>query len=96
MPRKSKKENMHWKKELSEIMKKGCSDSDIEDFIEEHSESELDGKEVWNFVYEWYAPKECRGCEHIQREGMYPCTNCSRRLVVKDHYQKRSTKEKGI
>lgn len=50
---------MNWKKELTKIIKSGCTDSDIEDYLEEHSE--LNKKEAWNYIYEYNAPEQCKG-----------------------------------
>ena len=76
-----------WKEEIKSIVEKGCSDSGIEDYIEEHPD--LNGKEVWDYVYELGAPDRCKGCEFIQMVGMYPCNNCIRRSCLKDYYKRR-------
>lgn len=76
-----------WKTEIKTIVENGCTDSDIEDYIEQHSE--LDGKEVWDYVYELDAPDTCKGCEFIQMSGMYPCNVCIRRNQLKDYYKSR-------
>lgn len=78
---------MNWKKELDLIIKKGCTDSDIEDFIMEHSN--INAKEIWDYVFEFDAPEGCKGCEYIQYSGMFPCNQCSRRVEIKDYYKKR-------
>lgn len=81
------KSETDWKEEIKTIIKKGCTDSDIEDYLSEHSE--LNGKEVWNYVYELDAPDGCKGCEFIQMNGMYPCNVCTRRNRLKDFYKRR-------
>ena len=78
---------MAWKEELDELLKNGCSDSDIEDFIDEHPK--VSGKNIWDYVYEYNAPAECKGCTYIQYSGMMPCSNCSRRVKPKDYYEPR-------
>ena len=78
---------MEWKEKLKAILKDGCSDSDIEDFISEHSE--LNGKEVWDYVYDLQAPDTCKGCKYVQHEGMLPCIRCSRRIITNDYYESR-------
>ena len=88
---------MDWKEELKKILENGCSDSNIEDFINfinEHSDVDVDAREIWNYVYEYDAPEECKGCKFIQQSGMMPCTNCSRRNKVKDYYEPRENVEK--
>ena len=76
---------MEWKEELDKLLEKGCSDSDIEDFEIEHPN--VDGKEIWDYVFEYDAPELCKGCKYIQYSGMYPCNQCSRRVTIKDYYQ---------
>lgn len=78
---------MTWQDEIELIIKKGCTDSDIEDYLSQHSE--LNGKEVWDYVYELDAPDVCKGCKNIQMSGMFPCTMCSRRVKLKDFYESR-------
>ena len=78
---------MDWKEELKRIIEKGCTDSDIEDFKDEHPE--IKAKDIWDYVYEYDAPNECKGCRFIQMSGMMPCIRCSRRVVVKDYYENR-------
>lgn len=74
---------MDWKKELNKILKNGCTDSNIEDFIEKHPEI---NENVWDYVFEYDAPACCKGCKYIQYSGMHPCQNCSRRNTLKDYY----------
>lgn len=78
---------MNWKEEVKQIVEKGCTDSDIEDYIEEHSN--VNGKEIWNYVSELDALSECKGCKYIQMTGMNPCICCSRRVKLKDYYEAR-------
>lgn len=78
---------MEWKKELQHMLTVGCSDSAIEDYVEEHPE--ISGKDIWDYVFESNAPSVCRGCKHIQMRGMFPCTECSRQKQVKDYYEQR-------
>lgn len=53
--------------------------------MDEHPE--INGKDIWDYVYELDAPEGCKGCIHIQKSGMYPCNECSRRVVLKDYYE---------
>lgn len=78
---------MDWKEELGKLLEKGCSDSDIEDFVDEHPD--VDGKDIWDYVFEYNAPEGCRGCKYIQYSGMFPCNRCLRRVNVKDFYASR-------
>lgn len=78
---------MEWQDELRKLIVNGCSDSDIEDFVEEHPD--VNGRDIWDFVYEYGAPNECKGCKYIQFLGMTPCIGCSRRVKVKDFYESR-------
>ena len=73
-----------WQEELKKLMESGCSDSDVEDFVDEHPE--VNGKEIWDYVYEYDAPDACKGCGYIQCSGMFPCNRCSRKVEVKDYY----------
>lgn len=77
---------MDWKEELKKIMENGCTDSDIEDFVDEHPEV---NENIWDYVYEYDAPESCKGCKYIQYSGMFPCTQCSRKVELKDYYVSR-------
>lgn len=79
-----------WKTELTELLKHGCSDSDIEDFVDEHPD--INGKDIWDYAYEYSAPIECKGCAHIQLKDTFPCTKCSRINELKDYYKERESK----
>lgn len=79
-----------WKTELTELLKRGCSDSDIEDFVDAHPG--VNGKDIWDYVYEYNAPFECKGCAHIQLKDAFPCTKCSRVNELKDYYKEREPK----
>lgn len=78
---------MDWKDELNKILENGCTDSDIEDFVYEHPE--VDGKNIWDYVYEYNAPDVCKGCKYIQFSGWYPCIMCSRKIKTEDYYESR-------
>ena len=78
---------MNWQEELNKIIENGCTDSDIEDFEVEHPD--VNGKEIWDYVYEYDAPAECKGCKNVQMVGMFPCNRCSRRVDLKDYYEHR-------
>lgn len=80
-----KYDNTCWREEIKNIVNKGCSDSDIEDYIKKHSN--INGKDIWNYLYELNAPKECKGCVHIQMSGMFPCNVCTRKIQLKDYYE---------
>ncbi len=78
---------MNWKEELKKIIENGCSDSDIEDFADEHPE--INGKDIWDYVYEYHEPNACKGCKHIQMLGMMPCIRCKRKVQLEDYYETR-------
>lgn len=78
---------MDWKEELRKILENRYTDSDIEDFAIEHPN--VDGKDIWDFVFEYIAPGVCKGCKHIQRANMMPCIRCSRKVKVKDYFEAR-------
>lgn len=79
---------MNWKEELEKMLKDGCTDSDIADFMYDHPD--VRGRDIWIFAYEYHAPAKCKGCKHISRSGgCYPCATCSRRIEVKDYYEPR-------
>lgn len=77
---------MDWKDELNKILDNRCTDSDIEDFIDEHPEVD---ENIWDYVYEYYAPDVCKGCKHIQMSGLIPCVMCSRVNELEDYYERR-------
>ena len=69
---------------LKDLAQKGCTDSDIEDFC---GENNAPFKDVYRFLGELSAPKECKGCKHIYFfSGAYPCNGCSR-APHKDMYE---------
>lgn len=78
---------MNWEDELKKIIENRYSDSNIEDFADEHPE--VNAKEIWDYVYEYDAPDGCKGCRFIQMSGMMPCIKCTRRVKVKDYYESR-------
>ena len=78
---------MNWQNELEEILQYGCTDSVIEDFVNKHPE--INEKDIWDFVYEYGAQECCKGCKFIQRSGLFPCTECSRRVKTNDFYESR-------
>ena len=78
---------MSWQDELKKLIESGCSDSDIEDFVDEHPE--VNGREIWDYVCEYDAPEACKGCKHIQMSGMMPCMICTRRVYLEDYYESR-------
>lgn len=79
---------MTWKEEVQKIVQKGCTDSDIEDFVEAHPE--INGKDIWDFLYELDAPDGCKGCEYIQLREFMPCIKCIRRTMdFKDYFKAR-------
>jgi len=69
---------------LTQLHKDGCTDSDIEDFCEEHNISK---KDAFRFVIELIAPQQCKGCKYIGYRSIYPCNACSRARILKDHYE---------
>lgn len=77
----------NWKEELSGLLKSGCTDSDIRQFIQKHPD--ISGKKIWNYVSDYYAPEQCKGCIHVQLIGMYPCSCCSVNGTSKNYYEKR-------
>lgn len=79
---------MNWKLKLKNILEAGCTDSDIEDFVESHPE--INGRKIWDYVYEYNAPSQCKECKYVQCIGFgLPCTKCSRNDTLVDRYEKR-------
>lgn len=76
---------MDWKDELNKILENGCTDSNIEDFVDEHPK--VNAKEIWDYMYEYNSPDGCKGCRFIQMSGMMPCIRCTRKVKVKDYYE---------
>ena len=72
-------------KSLKELCKQGCTDSDIEDWCEEHGVPE---KQAFHQVAVWLAPKCCQGCMYIDfYDSAHPCNSCCRN---KQDYYRRS------
>ena len=78
---------MDWKEEIKNIVTKGCSDSDIEDYIDEHPS--LNGREIWDYIAELGAPEGCKGCKYVQLIGMGHCLSCTRQANLKDYFEAR-------
>lgn len=79
---------MDWKNDIKTLCEKGCTDSDIEDYLESHSVKDCKTRDVWDYVSELNAPTVCKCCKHIQMHGMHPCINCSR-VPRQDYYEAR-------
>lgn len=63
---------MSWQEEITTIITNGCSDSDIEDFITTHPH--VDGRAVWDYVYEQDAPADCKITNnHSHTEAFASC-----------------------
>ncbi len=78
--------DMNWKKELEQLLRSECTDSDIEDFCSEHPTIRC--SEIWQYVWKYNAPAQCKGCKHIQKsQSLWPCSCCSRINKLKDFYQ---------
>ncbi len=78
---------MDWKEAIGDLMRNGCSDSDIEDFVNAHPDT--DARDIWDYVYERDAPDACKGCKFIQMSGMMPCIRCKRKVQLNDYYEPR-------
>lgn len=70
-----------------------CSDSDIEDFIDDHNLSDDEAREVWEIVVINNAPDCCKDCKNV-KYYVYdkPCCNCIRPKLnlYKDYYEKKN------
>lgn len=78
-----------WQEELIRLIDRGCTDSDIEDFCDSHPEAD----NAWNFVADYTAPAQCKGCKNVQMLGQYPCTRCLRSERREDLYELREGAE---
>jgi hypothetical protein len=68
-----------------------CSDSDIEDFIDENNLTSEEAGEVWRLVAEDNAPDCCKDCKFVMYfKDSYPCRKCIRSVHPKDYYEKRN------
>lgn len=77
-------------KELS-LLLECCSDSDIEDFIDDHHLSDEEATEVWKLVAINNAPYCCKDCKNVIFYNWYiPCVYCIRPVQnrYKDYYKK--------
>lgn len=76
---------MNWKRELLDMLDSGCTDSDIEEFVDAHPD--VPEKEIWYVVAEDSRPIACRGCMYVHNYGESPCNRCSRQIIVSDNYK---------
>lgn len=79
-----------WEAELIMIHDKGCTDSDIEDFVNSHPD--VPAQDIWEFWDAIDAPLLCKGCKHVAfvNTGMYPCNRCTRSQVLIDFYERKT------
>lgn len=79
---------MNWKEEFKQQVKdrKFRTDSDLEDFADEHG---LECGEVFDYLFILETiGTPCEGCKNIGfRYSMYPCNACSRAPGIKDRYE---------
>lgn len=71
---------------------KCCSDSDIEDFIDENNLTVDEVREVWEIVAINNAPDCCKDCKNVKYYKYYnPCYYCIRPKLnlYKDYYEKK-------
>ena len=87
VPPRGKNNVPFFQKEIDKIIENGCTNSDIEDYVENHPE--INGKEIWDYVSELSAPKACKGCKYIELIGMGRCLSCVRQPDLQDYYEKR-------
>lgn len=74
------------KAKLKELIENGTihTDSDIEDFCEEHH---ANIGAVYQQISQWNTPECCKDCEYVQfYDNSYPCNACCR--GKKDMYKK--------
>ena len=77
-------------KELCLLLECG-SDSDIEDFIDDHHLSDEEATEVWKLVAINNAPDCCKDCKNVKYYKYdNPCYYCTRPKsnLYKDYYKK--------
>lgn len=75
------------KLELLEMEKKGCTDSSVEDFCERNG---ISPRAAFHQLAIWNAPKQCKGCGHIDMfASIPPCSSCAR-AHTKDYYSPES------
>ena len=70
-----------------------CSDSDIEDFIDENNLTRDEAREVWEIVAINNAPDCCKDCKNVKYYPYdNPCYFCTRPKlnIYKDYYEKRN------
>lgn len=77
------------KKAITALCKKGCTDSDIEDYCHEHG---INTGKAFHFLSVQFAPEQCKGCKHVDMlPNIAPCNSCSR--IYKDRYEKEEPKK---
>lgn len=68
-----------------------CSDSDIEDFIDDNNLTSEEAREVWEIVAISNAPDCCKDCKFVMYfKASYPCRKCIRSVHLKDYYEKKN------
>lgn len=64
------------RKLLAILASQKITDSDVEDFCDEHAVSR---RTVHHQLAVWRSPKECQGCKHVDMyPNMPPCASCRR------------------
>ena len=64
------------KDKLKNLLERGCTDSDIEDFCEQNG---VNTKTAFTYIAVLNAPDCCKTCQHVTlAPSFYPCTFCSR------------------
>lgn len=74
------------------LLLEGCSDSDIEDFINDYPLSGEEAKEVWEIVAINNAPDCCKNCSFvIYFPDIHPCDRCirPRQDFYRDYFKKK-------
>lgn len=70
------------KAQLRDLDTKGCTDSDVRDFCDEHN---ISYRTADDFLSEINAPDCCKGCKHVGLfPSLSPCVDCSR--PKRDYY----------
>ena len=76
MTKKQKQQLLEFMEETSKRRHGFLSDSDVEDFCDEHN---IPYRQAYRFVDENRVPPCCKGCKHVGMfDNCYPCDVCSR------------------
>ena len=85
---------IEWKKDLQNLLDNGVNIMNAAaDFSNKYNVSM---KDIWDYVFDEYKPKplkQCEGCRFWKSRNTKnaPCNKCSRKVKLKDYYEKETS-----